>query len=513
MKKLNYFFLSFVLLSAAAHAQQKAADSLYLYDQDKQQILFVQQNGTQLVSSPIVRLSTARLSYQTANGHFRTSQVAENTSAAAFGTAGIATLGRFKLYGDLSFKKTWQDSLSWSLKGVENDSQPYYFGAIKAGTWERINYTLNTVAVYQLPGNHFAVAGGINYFYNTAARSVDPRASVQTFRLMLTPELIYRTNKHTIGLSGLWGYEHEENGISYRNVAFSTGQNYPDRILYQVFGYGSFTPAGVRTLRRNGKYKGVGISYAYQDSTRYLRTELKHRDHNEDDLFFIPRTIRYNHLGSFFLNQESFAILAGNTSKHYRHQFNATVNYNSGYDLNKTLNASSYKYKHVSAYASYNIQQQNTSNNQWELGANLLYTDHSQRDLSASHLFAYTFIQPGGTFAFYHRYATADRLRLSLSPAIRLPLKNQLFIPPGELNAVFNNNVTYPDQAYFTATAGILTSSAEYITPRLFRSVYSSVSANMSYDHPFNSGTVNPAAALKPSGSFLTANFHFNIYF
>lgn len=515
MKYFKHILLLLLMLPLAVCAQQTVADSLYLFQQDKRQIDFFSKDATQLISSGIDKISQVGVQYTTLSGHFRTAQQAEDTKTAMFGTSGIATLGRFKLYGDFSFSRQFQDSLSWSLKGVADEVDPYYFGAVKAGSWQRINYSLNGVAAYRLPGNKFYIASGVNYFYNTAARSVDPRASVQTFRFLLTPELVYQSHRHTLGLSILWGYEHEDNVISYRNIMFSRGgDSYPDRILYRVFGYGSLESFGSKgTLRRRGTYAGTGVNYAYADSMKYLRIGVRYKENNIDELSPLSGSVNYDQYGVLYLKTYSAALLAGINSASYKHQFSADIAYTTGKDKNTMLNASSYKYRDVAATFIYSIQHRSISKNQFEFSAQMFLNDHSQRDLSVSHTINYTIVQPGVQAMLYHKYINASRLKIALAPALRLPVSSYLQVPQGEQNVVFNNTVTYPDYAFYTSTAGLLSGLAEYVTPKLFRGVYSSVSVNVLYTKPLKTGTVYNGAAFVPSGNTLQAVLRFNVYF
>lgn len=513
MKFIRRTILLFSLLPVAALAQREAPDSLYTYAQDRNLLDEIEQNGAQLVSSTIKELSTAQLSYQTARGHFRTAQQAESGRIASFGTSGIATLGRFKLFGAFKFARSWQDSMAWNMKGVEEDKNPYYFAAGKAGKYQRINYQLNTTGTYRLPGDQWFVATGLDYFYNTAAGSVDPRASVQTFHLLVKPELIYQKGKQTFGLNFLWGYEHEDNGISYRNINYSSGQGYPDRILYQVFGYGSFAQAGNRSLRRKGDFLGAGLSYIYQDVSGYLRVRANYAEHNEDALYPLAGGGNYGRYGSFYLKTYSLNLLAGMNGEHHRHQLQGVLNYEPGADQNATLKASSYKYSGLSAFAAYRLQSKNISAVQTEIGINVLYYDQSQRDLSVSHIFGFSYVRPGLEGSVYKSFAHGDRLKLTLSPMLRLPLHDQLSIPESELNVIFNNNITYPDYAYQTSTVGILHAGAEWTTPHLLKGVYSSFAVNGDYYYPFKIGNENPSGVFKPSGHFLDLAFSFNIYF
>lgn len=501
-----------MLLPAVVFAQKTTADSIYTYSQNIQELNYVIQSGTQLINSDIQKLSTASMSYQTANGHFRTAQQAENTRQIAFGTSGITTLGKFKLFGTFNFSRSSQDSLAWTMQGLPNIAEPYYFAAGKAGKYQRINYNMGGLATYQLPDNHFYLANGIDYQYNTASRSVDPRPSVQTFHLLLTPELIYRTNKQTFGFGALWGYEHETNKVGYKNVDYGKGLSYPDRVNYLMMGYGYNTIKGAAKLIRRSDFKGGNINYSYVDSTKSFRTSLAYKTQNENNFFPLDNSENDKLFSSFYLHTYTFSFLASQRNTNFRHQLYAGINYQKGNDHNVELGGINSRYSDYSASVDYKIQPNSSSSINYEFGVNGLLYNQYQKDVSAAHTIDFTYVQPGLQATIYKKYANTNRFKFSLSPALRLPVSHSFNVPVAQEN-VFTYNIAYPAYTYYSSTVARVNAIIEYTTSHIIKGVSSGFSINSTYYKPLTTGIVYAGSTFIPSKNFLDLSFSFNIYF
>jgi hypothetical protein len=501
-----------LLFPAVVFAQKTTADSLYLYNQDFRIINYIIQSGTGLISSDISKLSTVSLNYQQANGHFRTAQQAEKSKTIDLATSGITTLGRFKLYGTFNFNRSWQDSLAWTMQGLPNIAEPYYYAAGKAGKYQRLRYTMGGLVTYQLPGENFYIASGLDYQYNDASRSVDPRPSIQTFHLLVSPEMIYKKEKHSIGAGLLWGYEQEKNAIGYKNRDFNQGLSYPDRVNYLMMGYGYYTIGGSDKIERQSDFFGLNVNYAYVDSATTLRSRFAYKKQKEDNFFPLANSTTNRLFSSFLLNDYRFSILASQQHSSFRHQLQADVNYQKGNDRNVELGGVNYRYSSYTAQLGYSIQTFSSSSVNYEFGFNGLLYNQQQKDISAAHTVDFTYFKPGIQATLYKKYQNADRLKVSLSPAVRLPVSSSFTVPPAQVN-VFTTNIAYPAYTYNTSTVGSVDGSVEYITSHFIKDVRSGLAIHSSYYKPLTTGTVYTGSTFIPSKSFLDLSFSFNIYF
>jgi len=511
MKFIKLIILN-LLFPAVVFAQKTTADSLYLYNQDYKTIRYITESGTQLISSEIIKLSTASINYQQANGHFRTAQEAEESKTLSFGTSGITTLSKFKLYGYFNFSRSWQDSLAWNLQGVNNAADPYYYAAGKAGKYKRQNYTMGGLVTYKLPGKHFYAASGIDYQYNTASRSVDPRPSVQTLNLLVTPELIYKNKRHTAGLGLVYGFGHEKNKISYKNDEYDKGLSYPDRVTYLMMGYGYFTIGGADDLMRESNTIGANLNYAYQDSTTSFRTRFAYQKQKEDNLFPLDESINNRLISSFYLHDYTWSFLASQHNTNFRHQLYANLNAKKSNDNNLELGGVNYRYSSFAALLGYTIQPYSLSSLNFEFGFNALYYHQQQKDIGADHNMDFTYIKPSLQAAVYKKYRNADRLKFSLSPSVRLPVSSNFIVPQTQEN-IFTYSIAYPAYTYNTATIGSIETGVEYTTSHFIKDVRSGFAINSTYIKPITTGTIYTGSTFIPSKSFLDLSFSFNIYF
>lgn len=511
MNIIRVIFL-IMLFPAVVFAQKTTADSVYTYHQAVRELNYVIESGTQLINSGTGKLSTAGMNYQTANGHFRTAQEAEHSKKLGFNTSGITTLDKFKLYGRFSFSRAWQDSLAWTMQGTPDPAEPYYFTAGKAGKYQRLNYNMGGLATYQLPGKHFYLATGIDYQYNTASRSVDPRPSVQTFNILLKPELIYRYGKQTVGIGTVWGYEHENNNVSYKNIDFNKGLSYPDRVNYLIMGYGYNTIRGAESLIRRSKFNGANINYAYADTLTSFRTRLAYQTQKENNFFPLENSENDLLFSSFYLHNYSFSFLASHRTATVRHQLYADMNYQKGNDRNLELGGVNYRYSGYNAHLDYSLQPVSSSSFTYEFGFNTLLYNQYQKDISAAHTIDFTYAEPGLYFTVYKKYTNTDRFRFSLSPGLRLPINHSFNVPPAQEN-VFTYNIAYPAYTYYSSTVGRIKLNMEYTTSYFLKGVKSGFAINSVLYKPLTTGTVYTGSTFIPSKNFMDLSFSFNIYF
>jgi hypothetical protein len=504
--------LLIMMLPAAVFAQKTAADSVYTYNQTAQELSYLSQSAAQLISTPVKTISNASLRYATAKGHLRTAQQPEQSRQYAFGTSGITTLDRFKIYGQFEFSRSWQDSLAWTMQGIPNRAEPYYFAAGKAGKYKMINYHMGGLITYQLPDEHFYIASGIDYQYHTAARSVDPRAAVETFRLQLSPELVYHQKKNSFSLGFLYGYEHENNKVSYKNEEFNKGLSYPDRVNYLIMGYGYNTIAGFSTVLRRSEFKGFNLNYAFIDSSWYFRSRLAYQQQQEKNLFPLTRSENNKLFGIFSLNTYNFSLLLGQQTTRYNQQLYIDISYQKGKDRNMELGGTNYRYSDYTGLLKYRIMPQNTKSLKFEYGFNTSIYNQYQKDISASHVLDIIYIEPALELSAYKKYTNNERFKISLSTALSLPLAHSLMVPPAQEN-VFTYNIAYPAYTYYSSTIGSARFNMEYTTPHFIKGVNSGFAINGSYKTSLATGTVYTGSTFIPSKSFLDLGFSFNLYF
>lgn len=505
----------FMTLSAGVLAQkQDSADSVYLFKQSLLKLNNSEQHAASLLNNDKQNVSIVSLNYKIQKGHFRTAQTAESGHRIEFHSSGVKTLGKFKMSGYFNFERTWQDSLAWTMQGVSDEATPYYFAAGKAGKYERLNYKFGGLVTYGLIKDKLFLAAGADYNYNTASRSVDPRPSVQTFQLLINPQILYQQGNHVIGAELNLGYGKENNSISYMSKQYSAqSPDYPDRINYLLMGYGYQIAFGAGKLERQQKTSGFGLNYAYHNDQAYINTGVNYTEQTQDNLNAMDQSAKDNKYGTFILNSYNARLLAGLKTLNYQHQFQVGLQLQDGYDHNyeELFGLSNYKYHHQKIAVDYTALRNSTASKKIELGVNLLYNSFNKKDIASDIFAAFGYIQPGLSGTLYNSFHDKSRLSITLAPGLRLPVGNEVNIPVTD--NIFANNIIYPDYAYYTSTAGTLDFNVKYISSHLIKNTKSGFSLNVFYINSLSDGKKQINTGFNPSKNRLDLSLGFNLYF
>ncbi|RFZ94879.1 hypothetical protein D0C36_04930 [Mucilaginibacter conchicola] len=503
--------LIFITLPGAVFAQIQP-DSVLLFEQGKRSVDFAGQNATQLLSALYRSLSSNALSYDTQSGHFRTSQQAESNNAIHFGTSGIQTLGRFKMRGSFDFTRMTEDSLGNVMKGLSTDVTPFYYMAAKPGQYRRLNYTLTGLLSYELLKDKLYIASGIDYLYNNTTRSVDPRPSIQTFKMLLKPEVVYHAGNHFIGIGTDIGYGNEDLSVGFKNSQYSTGNMYPDRILYLVRGYGYSDRPDERRFKREYSFGGYHVNYAAQLNKWQLGANFSYASDTEKNLLPLSKSENDLLFATFNLNTYKVKTLLAYSGR-YKHQFFADAAWQNGYDENVNLGGTNYRYHTTSVNAGYSfIKSQSNFELVPEFGINVGYQQISHRDISGGVSSLQSYLQPGLSVALYKKYHNYSRASFKLQPSLRLPQQRDLSITTG-LYQYFTDNIAAPDHVYFSTSALFLNTEVSYLTPHLFKGINSGIRLNTTYARPLKNYAYDYQGTFKPGGHRLFTSLSLIIYF
>ena len=517
--------ISFLTLSARGFAQTPA-DSIYLYGQSARLLDFAQKSGTQLVSSNFERVNTLGLGYQYVKGHFRRAQEAETDKSQFFSTSGITTLGRFKFAGNFNFSRTHQDSLKWTMQGLPNEGEPYFFGAGRAGKYDRIKYDFGGIVSYALKPEKLYLSVGADYLYNTATGSVDPRPSVQTYRLALKPELTYKWFNNMLGLGVLYGYSKEDNDVVIKNSGNRT-QNDPLTTTLLFYGYGnvrdargsdpSSSTSSRAKMKRDIRYTGANINYNWQSTNAYLKTILSYQLQIEDITRQLDASVTNGRIGYFRLDTYQILLLGGKHNASFHHQFFFNAGLQTGYDNNYAdrgfMGLITARYSRKSANLGYTVITKVNSTSNVEFGANLDYDAIKKRGINQGIESCFQYLQPGINAAWHNKFKDASRLVFKVLPSLRLPVATTITEPGAVGDNIYLNYILYPDYTYFASTAGLLGVQVNYVTPRVVKDMYMGITFKCNYTKPFTLGNNYSTSAFSPSNSRTDLSMSVNLYF
>ncbi len=512
MKKLSILF--FLLLSARSFAQH-TADSIYFYQQNLENLTISKQNATFLIANPIQKIGLTKLFYANSEGGFRAAQQAQQTTNGGVYTEGINKFNRFTTAGSFSFKRTWQDSLAWSTKGLEQDDQPYYYGSIKAGAFERLNYNLNGILTYNLIKNKLYIGSGISYEYNSSTRSVDPRPEVDTYKLILSPELVYRFGKHFVGLNPKWGYGKETIGIGFKNPDFKNSTTgYPDRVNYLIQGYGLITNnQGISDpLRRSDKYFGIGINYSGDFGKFQFKSSFSYFNQQEDNYQDFPESPVKVYISYYDTDWVTAFAQLNKVGENHTQQLSINYSNQKGNDINVIFYAVNYRYMQNQINAKYLLRLNTQQKFSPEFGIVSSYKKVEKSDYSTAHSMNYSKLETTLQANAYLNFNKSDKLALGLEIGYNEPLKHSIDIPEAQ-QTVFTKGVVFPDYTYNTSSAIKLSAHTNLITNAILKQFRTGISLRATYYNKLESKYTFINATHDVGKQFVDLNLAFNLYF
>lgn len=501
-----------LLFSAVAIAQgQATADSTFLYKQAEINFQSLKWGITHLTNSKLEKVAYFGINYNHQNGHFRQAQQAEKTNIAELKSEGISTIDRFKLYGYFSFSRTWHDSLAFSQKGIEDAFTPYYFVSGKAGHFERQKYLGGGLISYNLLKDKLYIGTGIDYLYNSSARSVDPRSLVTTYRILFSPEISLKLRQHNFGVGFIAGYGDEKIDIGYKNDDFSGSLLYPDRISYLNYGYGYLEISTTDFIRRN-TFTGLKLNYSSNFSTWDIAGKLNYLISKEDNQLVKERSINDETFGTFQLEKYQASLILNKKLKEVNHQiaFNATQT--NGDDNLIRLRARNYTLAATDVDLTYSHFNAKASNNNYLWYIKAIYRDFFQKDAAANHTLQYSYVNPRIGTTIYWKNANNSLISTGLSLGSRLPLNSQVNVPATQVNS-FTRGVTYPDYLYWSSKAAEVQLRINYTTGKLINKFRTGISLESTYLRSLENSLSNLDATFIPGKSYLDLNIAVNLYF
>lgn len=510
----RFFVCSSILLffSVPLVAQRNGvADSIYFYQQSAIEAGMIQHNATQLVSSPVNKTGYASLSATHIAGGFRRVQQAQRTTIADFYTEGYSTLKRVRIAGSFHFNKIMEDSLAWTMKGIEEEVQPFYFFAGKAGAYERQNYNMDALIAYELLKNKMHISWGAAYHYHWTTRSVDPRPDVSQFKLTLHPAITYRLGKHLIGVGFVWGYGNETTSITYKNKNYAGNQLYIERNSYLSLGYGHITKLQGR-LRHFSDYSGFDASYAGVAGKINIRANAAYRLRSEELTMDEGNSSRLYHVYSKLYLQDIHASLMLSKQGSGNHQqLYAQLSLQRGDNWLAELNGSNYFYSGNTLNLSYLYRFRN-GKAEPEIGAGIDFTDISREDYVAQHYLRNTFVKPGITANLYWKSGKATSFAAAFHPSYSIPLLNELEAPPTQVN-VFTKGVVYSDYLYYSYSALNLETRVQAIKKNMFRQLDAGIAIRAVWTARGGEPDMVLPAGYQPNKNRLNVSCSFNLYF
>jgi hypothetical protein len=498
-----------LLLSATAVAQYDGvADSVFSYQPITDRYHLSMQSVAGMVLYPIKNTGKVSLSGMQETGGFRTAQTPQQHSVIGFDTEGNRTLGKFKVYGNFSFSRVWDDSLAWSQGALSDLSQPYYFAAQKAGQYIRQVYHMNGRVAYTLVADKLFVGAGIDYLYNTAVRKVDPRPSVKNLSVIAQPDIAFKTGRHLLGLTVNIGYGDENAEVSYTSTKYQNNlELYPERTNWLMMGMGYMQPrtSEKSEITDNSRLLGLTVSDVFTGEKWTIHSRLQWDQQRARFMTDKSNSLAREQWGLYTTQTYQFEMQAQQGVAHNLHLRGRIQNgddYNTYKIPNKVdpLNGTNYTYRGAALQLGYDHLAENKRGISPGWGATIDWRSEAKNDHVTSHQLEYATISPTLNGGIYGRTKQGDKFQALLTAGMQFPLSQQVGAAPTQFTA-FTTDVLYHDYYYWSATYGKLALAAQYSSIRLLHTMPVAVSAQVNYLQRLN-GKTPELAAVPLVGSY-----------
>ena len=465
MKYLQCLFLLCCCMAATVQAQDYyQSDSILRYSASEQHIDFLLTHPTLLWDSTQMKgFGVADIHYQSKRNDFRTAQTEREEQTAVFEARGYNKIGsRIYVSGAFQFRKAWQDSLAYALRGPQLDGMPTYYFVPKAGTFERQIYQATAHVGYALKPNKWRTDLQMDYLHHWATRSVDPRMEHYTMQLVLKPSLSHRIGALQTTIQGIWGYSNAQTNLSYKHSPYTYGSAFPEYHYRTSYGYGNISLAlDSGDMRQYDHHQGIALlGKTRKDHWELLwHGEYLHTQQNSTN--DQRRMVDYFVKQKFSLDAFRFSFLG---IHHRTNPFaiQLSAEYKQGEDFHSNMRRKNYLLQQSHALIGFTKTLQPESRLPKEFGMETIITYDERTDGSTSHYMQRTWMDLGLPMALTYVLPAKNRIRWAFRPSYRVSLHDELNIPATQLN-IFSTGVAYPEHYYYGTNALSLQTRLAYI--------------------------------------------------
>ncbi len=267
INKFTSFALALTLLSTVAVAQQEGS-SLQSIERKKMESLWFSNTdnaaGAQL--DQMGHYAQLGINYNQVEGNFKRTQLGADNNGYGFSTDGGGVMEHLKgmfLWGYFDYSRekvrdaAFNASLIDPLRGT-----PFYIADQNLSNWINQSYKLGMKGATPLLGNHWIIGLGLDYENAQGAKQIDPRPNVQMSKFVVTPSLVFKAGKHSVGANFQY-YSRREDGTASNSVSINT-QPVWEVVAPGFFNageIGSGTLSGLRDYNANSL--GGGVQYSF----------------------------------------------------------------------------------------------------------------------------------------------------------------------------------------------------------------------------------------------------------
>jgi hypothetical protein len=386
------------------------------------------------------------------SGDYYQSQDAKKRRDLNFWTEGLKQVKKVRFYGAFSFEHFRADSVANTMQYGYEAEKPYYFFAIRKGTWNGVKYGFNGMLDWNV-NETFHLMAGIKYKAENSWRSQDPRPEVFDQSQEYSIGLQYKQKKHRFAIGSSLIFTNLETNVSYSNDDLGRQDTDPSYTNYLMYGYGS---APVWKTDRNLYKSSDGISYqtsyAY-DGTRwsfYVNSDYRNENEKVSQLLISSGSDKADEFGT--VTYDRLTINALSSYKMNNHQVYSNLSYQSTNisDYNKKLVLNNYasERKVVTLVVGDLIYKLNRP--YLEFNINAEYHDWYRKDRHVGVFQLYSSLNFNAKAVKYFYKRNGNQFQLNIETGYKFPLNEKLTIGENMTTAI--NPIVKHDYYFYNAT-------------------------------------------------------------
>ena len=513
-----FLLLPFALMgqekNIAKNIKQTLLSTSFYTDSTNQEIYnFAKQSSYYLMELMPDHVSKASIKYAFQKGNFIPSQGATTVNAGNLSTEGTAKLGSVKLFGSLSYQKTFEDSTRFAHQTRSNESTPFYFGSPAYVHYERSVYNFNAMATKLFFNDKLNLGIGTTYKVGDHYSTNDPRGSVKEYQLNMLFSLGYRVNKSfSFGAAYRTGYGQERVTIGYKNRRYYESSFYPMYYNHLINGYGEGRPALSADNRRyndDQKRNGTDLYFDF-NTTNSGHYHLKASRIKESQRYFYGTGSGFEDFAQYNLTNTDLKFLWYKIFGKYT--LGTLIDYNSniGKDFNLQFAANNYRYNTEAVSVKFFLSEKGLKNTHNHFIKISKYNEERVDGVKANDIYYSNLYLSGGT-GITNSLGKQRFISINLSAEYKLPLNDHLEVTQAN-EGYFTRYVIYHDYLYNTTSYLGGKIAAEYGFPFL-KTMQAGFKVEAMYNNKLDQKTLERNIVSVPGKDRFSSNISLNLYF
>jgi len=444
-------------------------------------------------------------------GYLIKAQDATKLSNTFLNTEGVSQLKSITVWGQFSYKRTVEDSTSFSHQTRNNLANPYYFGSVKNVSYQRTIYTLKVLANKNILNDNLPIGLGADYRIGDHYSTNDPRGNVNDYQLNLVGTLGYNITKAlAIGVAYRFGNGLEKVNIAYKNTSLNQGRVSPEYTNYLINGYGEAGEYNEdRTVQNNQNRNGIDAYLTYV-ADGIGNFNLNYQTSKEKQEFDYRNSDGITSFINFNLVSESYRMFWLKTfSENFLSvDFNYRTNKGNNYLNNYLANSYLFTNNLISANGHYTYKKNSFTHN---FGLSISKYEERKQDGVAGNDIRFNQLNYSLSYGINLHNKNNHNWGVNLTGLYNQYLDSDFSVLLAN-EGVFTRNVIYYDYAYNTASkfGGNLT--ADYSIP-MYKQIQAGIKVGVSYLRREELKDFDPVFTRTPGKDRFSSNISLNLYF